>query len=100
MPPMPPSALVWSRTVSGTSSPQLVSQSVISSISGVWAARMSSDSCLASGSEWPAGRQVQVIAEQPLEFSNEFGMDVTADAAWIPVIRQPQIVRVRLRSEP
>ncbi len=41
----------------------------------------------------------QLVAEQPLGFSNEFGLDVAADAAWVPVIREPKIIRIPLQSQ-
>ena len=50
MSPMSWPALAWSRMVSGTSSPHLVSQSAMVSISGPWAARMSSARAWTSGS--------------------------------------------------
>lgn len=35
-----------------------------------------------------------VIHDEPLPFPSEYGMAVTPDDVWIPVVRQPRIVRV------
>ena len=35
-----------------------------------------------------------VSYHQPLQFATEYGMDVTSDDVWVPVIREPRIVRI------